>query len=173
MNNISIPFSFLKEHNVVLSAKEIDFAISRKLIDLQDLEKIVDTSLVNYPSDEYLLGIALDILMNEKYLNPYVQYLEIDYDGENRENGAILSDDSLINDRWRYVILLWLFVHRKNDDTDYDQINSVYASFGYPTDMVGFVNYMPAEKVSVRSGYDNAIRNWQRYLNANTHLVEI
>ena len=173
MNNITIPFSFLKEHNIILSAKEIDFAISRKLIDLQDVEKIVNTTLVKYPNDEYLLGIALNILMNEKYLNPYVQYLEIDYDGENRENGTIVSDDSLVNDRWKYIILLWLFIRRSNDSADYDQINSVYASFDYPFDMVSFINYMPAQKFSEKEGYESIVDNWQNYLDINKHLINL
>lgn len=153
MNNVSIPLSFLEEHNIVLSAKEIDFGISRQLINLSDLEEIVDASLIRYPSDENLLKIALDILLNGNYLNPHVQYLEIDYSCENRENGTIVSGDDLVNGKWRYIILLWLFTHRTSQDADYDRINLVYASFGYPTDMIGFVNYMPAQEISVKNGY--------------------
>ncbi len=171
-NNINISFSFLHEHNIVLSAKEVDFAISRKFIDVRELEKIVDTALIKFPDDEYLLGIALDILLNGSYLKSYSQYLEINYNGENRDDGTIITDDDSVNDKWRYIILMWLFIHRKNDITDYDQINAVYASFDYPSDMVSFVNYMPAQEISKKVGYENIIHNWQRYLDANRYLIK-
>ena len=172
MDNITIPFSFFKEHNIVLSTKEIDFAISRRLIDLQDLENIVDASLVKYPNDKYLLKIALDILLNGSYLNPHIQYLEKDYNGEDRENGTILSDNNSVNNKWRYIILLWLFIHRTSNDTDYDLMNSVYANFDYPSDMVSFVSYMPAFEISKKEGYENILDNWQKYLSTYNYLLK-
>lgn len=172
MNEINIPFSFLQDNNIVLSAKEIDFAINRKLIDLEDLEKIVDASLTKYPNDEYLLKTALHILIDGSYLNPYVQYLEIDYSGENKDDGTITTKDDFINARWKYIILLWLFVNRNNDDTDYEQVNSVYASFNYPLDMKIFINYMPIQKVSQKQGYENVLANWKDYLHIYKYLIK-
>ncbi|MDE4454434.1 DUF2247 family protein [Psychrobacter sp. DAB_AL62B] len=171
MNDIKIPFAFLEEHSIVLSAKEIDFAISRKLIDLEDLEKIVDASLTKYPNDKNLLEIALHILLDGSYSNSHLQYLEIDYSGENRADGTITSDDNFINIRWRYIILLWLFSNRNNDSIDYDRINTVYASFGYPSNMEKFVSYMPTSQENNKNSYQNILHNWKEYLDANSYLL--
>lgn len=172
VKNISIPFSFLKENNIVLSEKEVDFAISRKIIDLQDLGKIVDVSLINHPDSKYLLEIALDILLNGSYLNPHVQYLEIHDSGVSRENGTITIDDERVNDRLRYIILLWLFKNRLNSDADFDKVNSVYDDFGYPSDMIGFISYMPT-KESGDKGRSNLIySHWQSYLETYSYLLK-
>lgn len=172
VKNISIPFSFLKENNIVLSEKEVDFAISRKIIDLQDLEKIVDVSLINYPDSQYLLEIALNILLNGSYLNPYVQYLEIDYSGVNREDGTIIIDDERVNDRLRYIILLWLFKNRLNSDADFDKVNSVYDDFSYPSDMIGFISYMPTKESGNKRMSNLIYSHWQIYLETYSYLLK-
>lgn len=172
VKNISIPFSFLKENNIVLSEKEVDFAISRKIIDLQDLGKIVDVSLINYPDSQYLLEIALNILLNGSYLNPYVQYLEIDYSGVNREDGTIIIDDERVNDRLRYIILLWLFNNRLNSDADFDKVNSVYDDFSYPSDMIGFISYMPTKESGNKRMSNLIYSHWQIYLETYSYLLK-
>ncbi|ALF60891.1 DUF2247 family protein [Psychrobacter urativorans] len=172
VKNISIPFSFLKENNIVLSEKEVDFAISRKIIDLQDLGKIVDVSLINYPDSQYLLEIALNILLNGSYLNPYVQYLEIDYSGVNREDGTIIIDDERVNDRLRYIILLWLFKNRLNSDADFDKVNSVYDDFSYPSDMIGFISYMPTKESGNKRMSNLIYSHWQIYLETYSYLLK-
>ncbi len=171
MNDINISFSFLEKHSIVLSAKEIDFAIKRRLIDFKDLEKIVDAALTQEPDNEYLLTIALNILMNDHDLNYFFKDLETNISSANRDDGTVVTDDNSLNNRLRYIILLWLFNNRHNDSNDYGSINTVYADFGYPLDMTGFVNYMPAQKNVKTQGYDNILANWKYYLYIYEYLI--
>ncbi|WP_201534036.1 DUF2247 family protein [Psychrobacter immobilis] len=159
MLNISIPFSFLKKNNILLSAKEVDFAIQYELIYLKDLGEIVDISLSKYPDDENLLELALNILLDDSYINTDV-------------SNDVKRENDLIRSKWRYILLLWLYENRKNSSADYDRIDTVYADFGYPVDMERFISYMPAHGNTDKLGYDNILHNWKDYLNTYRHLIE-
>ena len=159
MLNISIPFSFLKKNNILLSAKEVDFAIQYELIYLKDLGEIVDISLSKYPDDENLLELALNILLDDSYINTDV-------------SNDVKQENDLISSKWRYILLLWLYENRKDSSADYDRIDTVYADFGYPLDMERFISYMPAHGNPDKLGYDNILHNWKDYLNTYRHLIE-
>ena len=159
MLNISIPFSFLKKNNILLSAKEVDFAIQYELIYLKDLGEIVDISLSKYPDDENLLELALNILLDDSYINTDV-------------SNDVKRENDLISSKWRYILLLWLYENRKNSSADYDRIDTVYADFSYPVDMERFISYMPAHSNTDKLGYDNILHNWKDYLNTYRHLIE-
>ena len=159
MLNISIPFSFLKKNNILLSAKEIDFAIQHEFIYLKDLGEIVDMSLSKYTDDENLLELALNILLDDSYINTDV-------------SNDVKQENDLINSKWRYILLLWLYENRKDSSADYDRIDTVYADFGYPLDMERFISYMPAHGNTDKLGYDNILHHWKDYLNTYRHLIE-
>jgi len=159
MLNISIPFSFLKKNNILLSAKEVDFAIQYELIYLKDLGEIVDISLSKYPDDENLLELALNILLDDSSINTDV-------------SNDVKQENDLISSKWRYILLLWLYENRKDSSADYDRIDTVYADFGYPVDMERFISYMPAHGNTDKLGYDNILHNWKDYLNTYRHLIE-
>ena len=164
MKDLSIPFSFLQEHSVILSAEEIRFAIGYELIDLRELADIVDTSLVKYPNDENLLELALNLLLDSFYIDTHSKPLSL-----------ISSDVSIVRNsvssKWRYILLLWLYENRENSSADYDRINKVYADFGYPLDMEKFISYMPAHGNTEKLGYDHILHNWQDYLDTYKHLI--
>ncbi|WP_040642892.1 DUF2247 family protein [Psychrobacter aquaticus] len=159
MNDITIPFYFLDENHIVLSAKEVDYAIRYELIYLKDLGKIVDVSLVKYPNDGSLLELALDFLLDNFCINTDVS------------NDVELESD-LVSSKWRYILLLWLYENRKGSTTDYDRINIIYADFGYPLDMERFISYMPAHDDYETLGYQNILNNWNVYLNTYKYLIE-
>lgn len=159
MLNISIPFSFLKKNNILLSAKEVNFAIQYEFIYLKDLGEIVDMSLSKYPDDENLLELALNILLDDSSINTDV-------------SNDVKQENDLISSKWRYILLLWLYENRKNSSADYDRIDTVYADFSYPVDMERFISYMPAHSNTDKLGYDNILHNWKDYLNTYRHLIE-
>lgn len=159
MLNISIPFSFLKKNNILLSANEVNFAIQYEFIYLKDLGEIVDMSLSKYPDDENLLELALNILLDDSSINTDV-------------SNDVKQDNDLISSKWRYILLLWLYENRKDSSADYDRIDTVYTDFGYPVDMERFISYMPAHGNTDKLGYDNILHNWKDYLNTYRHLIE-
>lgn len=159
MDNITIPFCFLEGNSIVLSAKEVDYAVRYDLIYLKDLGKIVDASLVKYPNDEYLLELALNLLLDNLYVNTDV-------------SNDVKQENDLIDNKWRYILLLWLYENRKGSNADYDRINMVYADFGYPLDMERLISYMPAHDHTEKLGYQNILNNWNVYLNTHRYLID-
>lgn len=155
MNDITIPFYFLEENHIALSAKEVDYAIRYELIYLKDLGKIVDMSLVKYPNDDSLLELALDLLLDNFYINTDVS------------NDVELESD-LVSNKWRYILLLWLF----ENNADCDKVNEVYADFNYPPDMESFINYMPTRAHYDKLGHQGILNNWKVYLNTYKYLIE-
>ena len=161
MKDLSIPFSFLQEHSVILSAEEIRFAIGYELIDLRELADIVDTSLVKYPNDESLLELALNLLLGIFYIDTHSKPLSL-------ISSDVSIDRNSVSSKWRYILLLWLY---ENSSADYDRINKIYANFGYPLDMEKFISYMPAHGNTEKLGYDHILHNWQDYLDTYKHLI--
>ena len=163
MIDITIPFSFLTEHNIVLSAGEISFGINKRLIQLVDLNQLVNSSLFKYPDNEELLDLALNILLNESRVN---------IENSNLNLNISIKQENLIKNKWRYIILLWLFEDRDENSLDYDKINTIYADFNYPQDMEKFINYMPAQEKNNKLGYQNIVDNWKEYLDDNRYLLK-
>jgi hypothetical protein len=72
--------------------------------------------------------------------------------------------------RWLYLVLAWLYDRRESLDDPLGMVEEVYADFGYPEEIAGFVRYMPP-----RDGYrpqdhtreeniDRLFRLWSEYL---------
>ncbi len=166
MDDITIPYYFLKENDIVLSANEVDYAIQYELIYLKDLGEIVDMSLSKYPNDENLLKLALNLLLDSFHVDTDVRFLS----STSRE--ATYEPKSVRN-KWRYILLLWLYENKKDSSADYDRINTVYADFDYPVDMERLISYMPAHGNTEKLGYDNILHNWKDYLDNYRHLIEL
>ncbi|WP_201508480.1 DUF2247 family protein [Psychrobacter alimentarius] len=165
MKDFNIPFSFLQEHSVILSVEEIRFAIGYELIYLKELVEIVDVSLSKYPNDENLLKLALNLLLDSFNVDTDVRFLS----STSREASY---EPKSVRNKWRYILLLWLYENRKNSSADYDRINTVYADFDYPVDMERLINYMPTHSNSEKLGYDNILHSWKDYLDTYKHLIE-
>lgn len=165
MNDITIPCYFLKGNDIVLSANEVDYAIQHELIYLKDLGEIVDISLSKYPNDENLLKLALNLLLDSFHVDTDVRLLSSTSHKANCEPKSV-------SNKWRYILLLWLYENRKNSSADYDRINTVYADFDYPVDMERLINYMPTHSNTEKLGYDNILHNWKNYLDTYRHLIE-
>lgn len=166
MNNRTISLAFLTKYNIVLSIEEIGFAIAYDKIYFQDLSQIVDLSLSKYPDNEDLLDLALDFLLDKSYIDTNLKNLGFNYD-------ISVEEESLVTNKWRYIILLWLFENRCENDLDYDKINMVYADFNYPSDMHKFVSYMPPQEVNNELGYQCISNNWKKYLDENRYLLNL
>ena len=76
-------------------------------------------------------------------------------------------DSAEIRDKWLYLVLAWIFENRANFPSPLQTVEEVYADFGYPSEIVGFVRYMPTSAPSLGDRQLNEQRlyeNWRQYL---------
>jgi hypothetical protein len=75
-----------------------------------------------------------------------------------------------IRGKWLYVILSWLYANRGRFADPFALVEQIYSDFGYPTELEGFIPYMPpADGYDPRqhSEAENRARLldlWQEYL---------
>lgn len=67
-------------------------------------------------------------------------------------------------DKWRYLLLLWIYENRCRFESPLNIIEMIYSDFGYPDDMRPFIYYLPSE-----DGYNPSLHseaeNHERMLN--------
>lgn len=64
---------------------------------------------------------------------------------------------------WRYLLLAWLFETRDRLDDPLGEVEKLYADFGHPTEMRGFVRYMPTQE-GESIGEGAIVDRWRVYL---------
>ena len=94
---------------------------------------------------------------------------------EQLANAEPQQNAEAIRDRWLYLVLAWIFEHRASYPDPLQTVEEVYADFGYPQRIAGFVRYMPADEPDLGSRELNERRlheKWRRYLDeASTEYV--
>jgi hypothetical protein len=86
---------------------------------------------------------------------------------EQLSNAEPQQDAGEIRDKWLYLALAWIFEHRASYPDPLQTVEEVYADFGYPPRIAGFVRYMPADEPDLGSRELNERRlhdKWRRYL---------
>lgn len=74
------------------------------------------------------------------------------------------------NEKWLYLILLWLYECRQSVDDPLEEVEGIYADFDYPEDVAPFVRYMPPtdgydpSSHSVAENQARLYENWKGYL---------
>lgn len=87
-----------------------------------------------------------------------------------------LEDDSTVKKKWLFIVLYWLWNNLDNFKDPLDEVEKIYADFDYPSEIEGFVKYMPPS-----DGYDpsihtqveninNLMNNWKIYLEKESAL---
>jgi hypothetical protein len=69
--------------------------------------------------------------------------------------------------KWLYLVLAWIYEHRHEYTDPLQKVEEVYADFGYPQRISGFVRYMPMEGADLGSQEANERRlfeRWKQYL---------
>lgn len=80
----------------------------------------------------------------------------------------MLSEEE-VRDKWLCLVLAWLFEHRHNYRDPLELVEEVYADFGYPEQLAGFVRSMPMEGPDLGSRAQNEARlleRWRRFVEA-------
>ena len=161
----SIPYSFIRKR-VLLSWRDALWGYEHQLIGWSDIVAIAEDRLL-LDSD-----------------NPMTIELVCLGKSETQQVGALLRtlannepDDagSASDKKWLFLVLAWLFENRDVVSDPLSEVESIYADFGYPPEIEGFVSYMP-----VTDGYDPSVHSveenkarlffkWRLYLSESKH----
>lgn len=76
---------------------------------------------------------------------------------------SLINDEEIIVGKWRYAILLQLFINRDAYENVYQEIAKIDADFNHPKDMRGFIYYRPFDGTDMET-------NWRNYLKDNSKI---
>ncbi|MEW5292005.1 DUF2247 family protein [Erwinia papayae] len=88
------------------------------------------------------------------------------------------KDNLTVKRKWLFISLSWLWEKRHNFKEPLDEIENIYADFGYPDEIENFVKYMPPSNgydPSVHTyaeNIDNLINNWKSYLEKESYIFK-
>ena len=153
---LSVGYDYLKQL-VCLCWQDVEYGLQHGYI-------AVDVA-VRFCSDELEMGRHLSHELENMFLTTdaleIVASVKILADSER----PIHPDD--LRRKWHYVILSWLYDHRQECRDPLGQVESVYADFGYPSQIASFVRYMPMQGPDLGSEEKNEKRlmsRWYEYL---------
>lgn len=155
----SIPYSFLKPR-ARLNWREVLFGLDQQLLD------------PGAPVD-----IGVDRVMEEDEPSPeLVDLASMNRGEEARPLVAALSDREAdqtvetIRSKWLYLVLAWIFEQREQLRDALQTVEEVYADFGYPEEVAGFVRYMPSadQELGRQQSEARLLQRWQTYLESES-----
>lgn len=154
--SIVLKYDFVSKR-VKLTWKDVLYAIERKfLLPEAAIEHAVFEISYNDECNQALLDLAS--LYKGESVHPYIDDLA------SLEAG---QDETIINEKWLYLILDWLFDNKDKYADPLSIIEHIYADFNYPELIASFVRYMPCEEPDLGSLELNEARlfeKWKEYL---------
>ena len=153
MNLYPIPFDFIDE-NFQLSWCDVKWGYENNFITsevpIKKAEKNVLTG--SYTNSE--LELSFVIPGESNYVAPFLKELCTEFDQEN---------NSTTKQKWLLIILTWLWNNRNNFEDPLSEVEIIYADFDYPSEIEGFIKYMPPS-----DGYDPSTQSEMENIN---HLM--
>jgi hypothetical protein len=147
--NFKIPMAFIRPRSR-LTWREVEFGLENGwLSDDAAIDLAIDR--VTAGDDSRDVVELASVLPHEKYKIPQIV------------RRLAERDPRCSKDKWLFLLLAWLYEHRKIVEEPLAVIEQLYADFGYPEEIASFVRYMPAQDPS-RVGEPYLLDAWRRYL---------
>ena len=89
-------------------------------------------------------------------------------------SAAEAEDSTASQGKWLYLVLAWVYEHRAEVVDPLGLVEQLYADFGYPAELRGFVRFMPPEgryEPQAHTHAENVARlfsKWAEYLDTFT-----
>ncbi len=136
-------FTIIKDTNVPCTWNTIKVGYDLNLVTKEDVSKFSEIYLEKHPmlSNKYILDAIIEI--DSIKLDDFFQKI---YSSLNLVEPANESPEW--NSEWfkiRYAFMNNMLKVSKNDEFLLDEIESIYADFGYPVDMKSLIYYMPTD----------------------------
>ena len=153
---LSMAAAFISERTH-LTWREVQFGIENELLDPRAaIDLVVDELAAQESPSSTLLELAT-CGMDEPVQGLVKQLANAELEP--------LADE--IRDKWLFLVLSWIYLHKDSYRDPLRVVEEVYADFGYPERIAGFIRYMPTEEPDLGSREQNERRlyeKWRRYL---------
>lgn len=160
---LSIPYAFLRKR-LRLTWRSVRFGLENGLI-----------------GPDVPRELAVDQVGDMESPHPALLEIAGAGEGESIDNAVnLLADreaegtEESLRAAWLYLVLAWTYENKAAYADPLQRVEEIYADFGYPQCMVGFVRYMPMEGPDLGSREANERRlyeRWQRYLDESAELT--
>lgn len=153
---LKIPATFIMPRTR-MSWRELQFGMENELLDQQ---APIDFAIEELTRLEQPPGALLDLATSHRNdpIRDFVDKLAAEKP-EHTEAGLM--------GKWLYLTLAWLYEQRDTTTDPLQAVEKVYADFGYPEEIAGFVRYMPMDGPDLGSREANERRlleRWRQYL---------
>lgn len=158
---VMIPYEFVRSRTSV-SWREVLFGLEEELLEPIAPEKRAIEALQGESSDANLVELADS--SDRQDPRELVERLAA---GEQEQS---LEE---IRAKWLWLVLSWIFAHRDQYEDPLRKVEEVYADFGYPEQIAGFVRYMPSDVSSLAGREANEAwlyEKWRNYIEEGARL---
>jgi hypothetical protein len=128
-----IPYSFVRER-LRLSWREALWGYEHQLIGWSAVVDLAIERLCSGSDDPLEIELASLTKMETYQVGELLRKLA----GTSPE-----EDGVLVQRKWLYLLLAWLFENKGSVPDPFGEVEAIYADFGYPPEIEGFVRYMP------------------------------
>ncbi|MDP7774142.1 DUF2247 family protein [Acinetobacter nosocomialis] len=166
MNLYPIPADFINE-KVTLSWCDIKWGYENNLITcelpIKKAENIVLTEI--YTKAELKLSSFIPSESDDIF--PFLNEL-----------CSETNEDSMIREKWLYILLSWLWINRESFEDPLDEVESIYTDFDYPTEIESFIKYIPPTDgydpslYSYAENINRLMKNWEIYLQKGADIFK-
>jgi len=153
---LKIPATFIRDR-ASMSWREVRFGLVNELLDPLAAVSLAEEQVARL---EHPSAALLDLAGADRN-EPAQELVDQLADGEPQ------SAENEIRDKWLYLVLAWIYEHRDECPDPLQTVEEVYADFGYPEQVGGFIRYMPMDGPDLGSKDANERRlfeRWKRYL---------
>ncbi|ENU47968.1 DUF2247 family protein [Acinetobacter nosocomialis] len=166
MNLYPIPADFINE-KVTLSWCDIKWGYENNLITcelpIKKAENIVLTEI--YTKAELELSFLIPSESDD--IVPFLNEL-----------CSETNEDSMIREKWLYILLSWLWINRESFEDPLDEVESIYTDFDYPAEIESFIKYIPPTDrydpslYSYAENINRLMKNWEIYLQKGADIFK-
>ncbi|HCU41239.1 MAG TPA: DUF2247 domain-containing protein [Acinetobacter nosocomialis] len=88
------------------------------------------------------------------------------------------NEDSMIREKWLYILLSWLWINRESFEDPLDEVESIYTDFDYPAEIESFIKYIPPTDgydpslYSYAENINRLMKNWEIYLQKGADIFK-
>ncbi len=155
-----IPYAFIQDQSN-LSWQDALWGVNNQMMELRETVNLAKNRVFAGSDDRRETELA--------WLDPSYTYRADELVRELAASEEAV-DETLIQKKWLYLTLSWMFEHRTEIDDPLTEVESVYANFDYPEEIENFVRYMPPtdgvdpKSYSKEENEQRMMEKWRWYL---------